>query len=230
MTYDNIYEGIFLSRPNRFIAEVMIESAIHRCHVKNTGRCKELLIPGVKVYVERSYKPERVTQFDLISVLKGDILVNIDSSAPNKVFHEYLGSGLYLPDVKLIKKEAIYLSSRFDFYVEAGSEHKTRKTFIEVKGVTLEVNGTALFPDAPTERGVKHLNELIECTRNGYEAHVVFVIQMKGTNSFSPNYVTHSAFGETLKSAYKAGVKVTALDCIVSADSLHIANPIPIVV
>jgi len=232
MNYNNIHEGVFLSRPNRFIAEVEIDGKIYRCHVKNTGRCKELLVPGAAVYVNRSDKPERTTLFDLVAVVKGKRLINMDSGAPNKVFREYLKTGKYLSGITLIKPEAKFGSSRFDFYVEADCSltNNKRKIFIEVKGVTLEIENCAFFPDAPTERGIKHLNELIMCTQKGYEAHVVFVIQMDSMKQFSPNNATHPAFGETLYKAQKTGVKVTALDCTVTPDSLLISNAVPVII
>ena len=230
MTYDNIYEGVFFSRPNRFIAEVEVEGRLHRCHVKNTGRCSELLIPGARVYVNRSDKPERVTLFDLISVWKGERLINMDSQAPNKVFLEYLKSGNYLSGISLIKPEAKYGGSRLDFYAEAEGETPDikRKIFIEVKGVTLETGGAAFFPDAPTERGIKHLEELSGCMEKGYEAHVVFVIQMKGVSHFSPNNITHPAFGKALVRAEKAGVRLIAMDCVVRRDSLVLSSEVPV--
>jgi len=220
MTYPNIREGIFFSRPNRFIAEVDVGGQTEICHVKNTGRCKELLIPGAKVCVNQSDNPNRSTKYDLIAVYKSERLINIDSQAPNKVFLEYLQSGRCIDGITRVKPEAKYKNSRFDFYVEAGE----RKIFIEVKGVTLEEDGVALFPDAPTERGVKHLNELAACIDDGYEAKVVFVIQMRGVGYFTPNIKMHPKFGEALSSAEFAGVKVVALDCEVAANSLEIGS------
>ena len=224
MTYSNIHEGLFLSRPNRFVAKVEIRGQIEKCHVKNTGRCKELLIPGAKVYVVESDNPKRATRYDLISVRKGNRLVNMDSQAPNRYFGEYLRHGRFITGVTLVKPEAKYGSSRFDFYVEA----ENRKIFLEVKGVTLEENGVAMFPDAPTERGVKHLNELAQCVSEGYEAHIVFVIQMQGISYFTPNYKTHPEFGAALASAIEAGVKATAFDCIVSKNNMSINEATPV--
>ncbi|MCL2564486.1 MAG: DNA/RNA nuclease SfsA [Defluviitaleaceae bacterium] len=231
MTYNDIHEGIFLSRPNRFIAEVEVYEQVHKCHVKNTGRCKELLVPGAKVYVNRSDKMERVTKFDLISVWKEERLINMDSQAPNKVFLEYLKSGQHLRGITFIKPEAKYGNSRFDFYVEAEGPQSPgkRKIFIEIKGVTLEIGGAAFFPDAPTERGVRHLKELTRLSHEGYEAHVVFVIKMKGITHFSPNNTTHPAFGAALTLAKEAGVKVIALDCNVMPNSLVIDNPVSVI-
>lgn len=224
MTYKNIIPGIFISRPNRFTAEVEIDGNIEICHVKNTGRCKELLIPGAEVYLQKSDNPNRATKYDLIAVRKGERLINMDSNAPNKVFFEYLKSGAYIKNITLIKPEARYGSSRFDFYVEA----EGRRIFIEVKGVTLEENGVVMFPDSPTERGVKHLNELMRCASEGYEAHVVFVIQMNDVKYFTPNNRTHPAFGEALAAAKQAGVTVAAFDCEVGEDSLEIGNVVEV--
>ena len=225
MTYNNIHKGIFRSRPNRFIAEVEIDDRLERCHVKNTGRCKELLLPGTVVYLNQTDNSNRTTKYDLVAVYKDDNLVNIDSQAPNRAFREHLQAGRYIDGITVIKPEAKYGSSRFDFYVEAGH----RKIFIEVKGVTLEQDGVALFPDAPTERGIKHLNELAQSIQDGYEAHVVFIIQMKGAlKHFTPNYETHPEFGDALVKAQSAGVKISALDCIVTPNSLTIDCPVPI--
>jgi len=224
MIYTNTCEGIFLSRPNRFIAKINLKGTIVIAHVKNTGRCKELLLPGVKVVLQKSNNSERKTGYDLIAVWKNERLINIDSQAPNKVFLEYLQSGQCIEGITCIKSEVKYGNSRFDFYVEAGA----RKVFIEVKGVTLEEDGVVMFPDAPTERGVKHLNELIMCTKEGYEAHVVFVIQMNNVHYFTPNNKTHRAFGEALVAAKNAGVNIIALDCVVTKNTLEIGKSIPV--
>jgi sugar fermentation stimulation protein A len=224
MLYTNISEGIFVTRPNRFIAQINIDNTMVIAHVKNTGRCKELLVPDVKVVLQKSDSPKRKTMYDLIAVWKNNRLINIDSQVPNKVFLEYLQSGRYIEGITCIKPETKYGSSRFDFYVEAGA----RKVFIEVKGVTLEEEGVVMFPDAPTERGVKHLNELIRCTKEGYEAHVVFVIQMNNVHYFTPNNKTHRTFGEALVAAKKAGVTVIALDCMVAKNTLEIGKSIPV--
>ena len=224
MTYNDIHEGIFLSRPNRFVALVDIDGQTERCHVKNTGRCRELLVPGTRVYVNHSENPNRATRYDLVAVWKGTRLINMDSQAPNKVFYEYLQSGRYMAGLDFIRAEVRYGSSRFDFYMEAGP----RKIFLEVKGVTLEEHGAALFPDAPTLRGVRHLNELAACLRDGYEAHMVFVVQMDGIRYVAPNNETHPAFGTALAAAHDAGVTVAALDCIVTPDSLRIGHPLPV--
>ena len=225
MIYTNLHSGRFISRPNRFIAMVEIDGKTEKCHVKNTGRCRELLVPGAQVFLEKSDNPARKTQYDLVAVYKGDRLINMDSQAPNKVFHEYLLSGKYMEGITLIRPETTHGVSRFDFYVEAGE----RKIFIEVKGVTLERDGVILFPDAPTQRGVKHLNELAECVSQGYEAHAVFIIQMSDVRYFTPNRETHPAFADALAAATEAGVNVTALDCTVSPGVVDINKEVPVV-
>ena len=225
MIYKNIVEGKFISRPNRFIANIEVNGKIEICHVKNTGRCKELLTEGATVYLEVSSNPERKTKYDLIAVYKGNNLVNMDSQAPNKVAYEFLKeSDLFSKDAK-IKPEYKYGASRIDIYVEDGN----RKALIEVKGVTLENNGIASFPDAPTERGIKHINELIKATGDGYEAYILFVIQMKQIKEFTPNYITHKEFGEALQNAQKSGVKILAYDCIVTPEALKIDQKIDVV-
>lgn len=224
MLYENIVEGTFINRPNRFIAQVEIQGNVEKCHVKNTGRCKELLVPGATVYLERSNNIKRKTRFSLISVEKKGRLINMDSNAPNKVVYEWLKKGRLFPDITLIKPETKYNNSRFDFYVE----HGDKKTFIEVKGVTLEEDGIVRFPDAPTIRGVKHLNELQDAKKEGYEAYVVFVIQMKGVKYFTPNDVTHKEFGDTLRRAGKSGVDILAYDCQVTKNSLIISDEVEV--
>lgn len=218
MNYRNIRKGRFLNRPNRFIAQVEIDGEEHIVHVKNTGRCKELLIPGAEVFLQKSDNPLRKTQYDLVAVYKGKTLVNLDSQAPNKAVYEWLCSGGLLENPIFIKPEAKYGNSRLDFYIENEKE----KMYIEVKGVTLEANGIAKFPDAPTERGRKHLGELIKAKQEGYRAAVVFVIQMKGCHSFMPNYKNDPAFAEELKRACENGVEIIAVDCNVTPDSIAI--------
>ena len=222
MKYDVIVKGTFIDRPNRFIANVEINGKREACHVKNTGRCKELLVKGAVVYLAASGNPERKTRYDLVSVKKGDMLINMDSGAPNKAAGEYLRK-IYGRDA-LIKPEKVYGQSRIDFYVEAKGE----KRFIEVKGVTLEEKGSALFPDAPTERGVKHIYELCNAVKEGYKACILFVIQMKGVKDFSPNDKTHKAFGEALRYAEKHGVEIMAVDCIVTPQSMVIDGKVEI--
>lgn len=224
MIYKKIVEGEFLTRPNRFIANVMIDGQEHICHVKNTGRCKELLIPGVKVYLEESDNPNRKTKFDLVAVYKGARLINMDSQAPNAVMKEWLEKGELISDITYLKPEQKYGKSRIDFYVETQKE----KFFIEVKGVTLEENGFVRFPDAPSERAVKHIEELIACVREGYQAYIVFVVQMEHVSYFTPNFFTHRAFGEILIKAKEAGVMIKAYSCLVTSSSLLIKNEIPV--
>jgi len=226
MIYQNIHEGVFEARPNRFIAEVLINGQIELCHVKNTGRCAEILLPDTKVYVSQSDKPNRSTKYDLVAAYKGGRLINIDSQAPNKVFREYLEMGRFIEGITLIKPEYKHGGSRFDFYVETDS----RKILIEVKGVTLEHSGVVMFPDAPTQRGVKHLRHLIQATKEGYEVYVVFVVQMcgEGISHFAPNYAMHQEFGDVLAEAKSIGVNIVVFDCIVTLDSLTINNPIEV--
>ena len=222
MIYENIQEGIFLERPNRFIAIVAIGGKQEICHVKNTGRCKELLVFGATVYLQKTANPNRKTQYDLIAVKKGDRLINIDSQAPNAAVGDYLPT--LFSDGTLFRAETVFGRSRFDYYVETPS----RRIFLEVKGVTLEENGVVRFPDAPTERGIKHIRELADCVRQGYEAYILFVIQMKDVRYFAPNDKTHLAFGEALREAKKAGVKILAKDCLVTPDSMTIADAVEI--
>lgn len=224
MVYENVKEGVFVSRPNRFIAHVEIDGKVEICHVKNTGRCRELLIPGVRVFVEESTNPERKTKYDLIAVYKGDMLFNIDSGAPNKVFFEWIKDSGYFGDVSLIKPECKYGNSRFDFYIETDK----RKIFVEVKGVTLEKDGVMMFPDAPTERGVKHINELISCQKDGYEAYIAFIVQTNKAKYFMPNHETHKEFATALARAAKKGVKIICYSCNVSADELNIKEEIKV--
>lgn len=220
MIYNNIRRAKFIRRPNRFIAHIEIDGKEEICHVKNTGRCRELLTENAAVFVQEFDSPKRKTKFDLISVYKGKKLINMDSQVPNKVFHEWLKQNTFFNNITKIKPEHKYNNSRFDFYVEADS----RKILLEVKGVTLEENGEVLFPDAPTERGVKHLNELIESIDDGYDAYVVFIIQMSDVNYFTPNIKMHKEFAETLKKAEKSGVKIIALDCEVTENSIDAKN------
>ena len=220
MKYKNIKKCIFLDRPNRFIANILIDNKIEICHVKNTGRCKEILIPNTICYVEECNNPSRKTKYDLIAVLKGERLINIDSQVVNKVFHEWLEKGNLFKNIVFIKPECKYHNSRFDFYLET----KNEKIFLEIKGVTLENDNIVAFPDAPTERGLKHVNELIDCVKDGYKAYVVFVVQMKDVLYFTPNNITHEAFGNALKLAEREGVNILALDCDVDSDSIEIRD------
>lgn len=225
MKYERIQVGRFIERPNRFIAYIDIDGAKETVHVKNTGRCAELLKPGTTVYVQKSDNPERKTQWDLIGVEKGKRLVNMDSQIPNAVVKEWLEEGNLFDLPIKIQPETTYSKSRFDLYVEAGN----RKIFIEVKGVTLEENGVARFPDAPTERGVKHVEELIKALKDGYESYIIFVIQMNGARYFTPNIDTHPEFAEALRKAKKAGVKILAYDCDVKEDEIRLNSSIPVV-
>lgn len=225
MKYKNIREGIFLLRENRFIAKVMIDGETHTCHVKNTGRCRELLLPNCRVFLEEFESEKRKTKFDLISVYKGERLINIDSQVPNKMFHEFLESGGLFQNISLIKREVTYKNSRFDFYVE----YEDKKCFIEIKGVTLERDSYVLFPDAPTDRGVKHLRELIDARRNGYDTYAIFIIQMNGVKYFIPNYETHKEFGDTLRYAKESGVNILAFDSYVTRDEIRIKDKIEVI-
>lgn len=222
MKYSNIIKGTFKSRPNRFIAIVEIDGLDEICHVKNTGRCKELLTDNAIVYLSKSDNPNRKTKYDLIAVQKGDRLINMDSQVVNTAVIEYLPK--IFKDIVLIKPECKYGNSRFDIYVETITE----KIFIECKGVTLENDGVALFPDAPTERGCKHLKELQTAVENGFTAYVIFVIQMNGVTHFEPNRRTHIEFAEELKNAKANGVNVLAFDCTVSPDEIRINNRVDV--
>ncbi len=229
MNYINVVPGIFLERPNRFIAHVELGGQEEIVHVKNTGRCRELLQPGVRVWLERSSNPSRKTKYDLVAVEKQreglpPLLVNMDSQLPNQLAQEWLPKSGLFSENAVFRREVRYGNSRFDFYIEDGET----KSFLEVKGVTLEKDGVAMFPDAPTERGVKHLQELTNCLREGYGAYVLFVIKMKGIRCLRPNDMTHPAFGEALRKAKAAGVKVLAMDCCVTESSVFIDAPIPV--
>lgn len=220
MKYENVVKGVFIERPNRFIAICEINGKEEVCHVKNTGRCRELLIKGVTVYLEKSSNPSRKTQYDLIAVQKGDKLINMDSQVVNKVALEFMPK--LFENIIKIKPEYKYGNSRFDIYIETDTE----KIFVEVKGVTLENDGTVRFPDAPTERGVKHLNELQKAVTEGYKAYVLFVVQMSDVKYFEPNRETHPQFADALKKAKANGVIPLAYDCSVTPNSIEIRNPI----
>ena len=233
MTYQNLRSAVFLARPNRFIARVELDGRAETVHVKNTGRCKELLLPGCTVYLEGSANPRRKTKYDLVAVEKArpglpPLLINMDAQAPNRVFGEWMtaghGADLGLPKPDLLRPETTWGNSRFDFYWELSD----RRGFVEVKGCTLEEDGLAMFPDAPTQRGVKHLRELSACRQAGYEAAVCFVIQMAGMTAFSPNDTTHPEFGAALREAHRAGVRVLAVECAVTPDSLTMAGPVSV--
>lgn len=224
MQYGKILPARFLSRPNRFVARVEAEGEELVCHVKNTGRCRELLVPGATVWLEESPNPSRKTKFDLIAVEKGDRLINMDAQAPNKVFGEWAAAGGFREGLTSLRPETTYGSSRFDFYWESSKS----RGFVEVKGVTLEEDGIVRFPDAPTLRGVKHLDELVKAREAGYEAAVCFVIQMENVRWFAPNDETHPEFGQALRRAAQAGVEILAMDCSVTPQSLTMGKPVPI--
>lgn len=229
MKYNCVVPGIFQKRPNRFIAHVCINGKEEVCHVKNTGRCKELLVPGCTVYCAVSDNPNRKTKFDLIAVEKkvesSTLLINMDSQAPNAAVKEWLASGASpFGQIDLLKPECRHGNSRFDFYLECNK----RKIFIEVKGVTLEDDGVVLFPDAPTERGVKHVHELIQCHGEGYETYILFVVQMERARYFTPNRKTHPQFADALSEAKQAGVELLAYMCTVSPDEMKLHKPLEI--
>lgn len=250
MKYEHIVTGTFLSRPNRFIAHVKIEGKEVVCHVKNTGRCRELLIPGVRVVLE--YHPKaaltgRKTEYDIIAVYKKNLLINMDSQAPNKAAWEWIQTcpravfGDY-GGIENLRREVTYGDSRFDLaftltpggngagaFKEGGiTAGPPIQAFMEVKGVTLEEEGMVRFPDAPTQRGVKHLEGLVKARREGCASYVLFVIQMEGVRGFSPNDATHAAFGQALRTASGAGVTILAWDCVVTPDSMAINAPVPV--
>lgn len=223
MQYQNMVAGIFLARPNRFIAHIEIDGKLEICHVKNTGRCRELLPMGAKVWCQQFDNPNRKTKFDLITVQKGQRLINMDSQAPNIAAKEWLMAG-GLGAISELKAEYTHGDSRFDFsFLKDG-----RRCFLEVKGVTLENNGICAFPDAPTERGVKHLKGLTALAREGYGAYVLFVIQMADVNCLRPNDTTDPAFGKALREAAENGVQVLAMDCAVTENSMAIDKPVEV--
>ena len=224
MIYENILPAIFVDRPNRFIAHVELNGRLEVCHVKNTGRCRELLIPGCRVYVQHQPSPTRKTAYDLIAVEKGERLLNMDANAPNRVFNEYVRAGRFLRGWSVIRPETTHGDSRFDFYLESPGH----RLFAEVKGVTLEDDGVMRFPDAPTERGVKHLEGLARCIQEGYEAWAVFVIQTEDVRWMEPNRRTHPAFADAMRQAAQAGVHLLALDCHTEPDRLEIRRPVEI--
>ena len=224
MKYLKTVSATFIERPNRFVAKVDLKGEEVTVHVKNTGRCKEILVPGVEVILAHSDNPNRKTAYDLISAYKGDMLINIDSQAPNEVYKESLSEGRIYKDPISIKSEVVHGDSRFDFFIEKDES----KIFTEVKGVTLEEDGIVLFPDAPTDRGVKHLRGLAHCISEGYEASAVFIVQMPEADFFTPNYKMHEEFGMALEYAVSAGVEVAAYTCNVTEDSLDLAYRIPV--
>ena len=223
MRYDSMVAGEFLSRPNRFIAHVKIRGQEEICHVKNTGRCRELLQPGCRVWCQESDNPKRKTKFDLITVEKGHRLINMDSQAPNAAAKEWLLAG-GLGEIQGLKPESFHGQSRFDFsFTKDG-----RQCLLEVKGVTLENDGVCAFPDAPTERGARHLRHLAQAAREGYGAYVLFVIQMEDVKYLHPNDGTDPDFGKALREAAEAGVRILAMDCAVTESTMTIRKPVPV--
>ena len=223
MRYGKMVEGIFLARPNRFIAHIEIDHRMEVCHVKNTGRCRELLPVGAKVWCLDAQSPSRKTRYDLITVQKGARLINMDSQAPNAAVKEWLQAG-GLGEIEMLKPEYKQGDSRFDFsFVKDG-----RRCFLEVKGVTLETDGICAFPDAPTQRGAKHLKELAKLAREGFGAYVLFVIQMEKVKYLHPNDATDPAFGQALRDAAAAGVQVMAMDCVVTPDTMTLHSAVPV--
>ncbi|WP_113673065.1 DNA/RNA nuclease SfsA [Vallitalea guaymasensis] len=222
MIYEDIVEGVFLERPNRFIAKVLIDGNPETVHVKNTGRCKEILTEGTKIFLQKSNNPNRKTKYSLISAYKKDMLINIDSQVPNEVVHEAILQNKLpeLIDLNYVKREQKYKNSRFDIYFERG----TVKGFIEVKGVTLEKDGLSMFPDAPTKRGTKHLEELIDAIANGYEGYLFLLIQMDDIHKFTPNYITDEIFAKTLMKANDAGVKILCYNSLVTRNEITIGQ------
>ena len=228
--YQTLLDGEFILRPNRFIAHVRLGGEEVIAHVKNTGRCRELLLPGAKVYLEKSSNCARKTLYDLVAVEKRvspsrTLLINMDSQAPNAAAEEFLLSQKIFPGEKLVKREVVFGGSRFDFFLKTPDG----EWFIEVKGVTLEKDGIASFPDAPTLRGKKHLLELMKAVECGKKAMILFVIQMKGCRFFTPNFERDEAFAEALLAAGKSGVKLLAMDCCVTPDSMTLDQEIPII-
>ena len=221
MRYENMTPGIFLARPNRFIAHVQLDGQVEICHVKNTGRCRELLVPGCTVYCQRSGNPNRKTKFDLIAVRKGERLINMDSQAPNAAAGEWLAAG-GLGEISELRAEVKQGDSRFDFsFVKDG-----KRCFLEVKGCTLENDGVCAFPDAPTERGAKHIRGLTRLVQEGYGAYILFVIQMADVKYIRPHDETDPEFGRALREAAKNGVTVLAMDCAVDVDRMEVRLPV----
>ena len=221
MQYENMVQGTFIKRPNRFIAHIVIGGKEEICHVKNTGRCRELLPEGARVWCQQFDDPKRKTKFDLITVQKGRRLINMDSQAPNKAAMEWLQSG-GLGEISNLRAESKWGDSRFDFYFEKDG----KPCYLEVKGVTLENDGVCAFPDAPTERGAKHLRELTQLVQEGYGGYVLFVIQMADVKYLHPNDATDPAFGAALRQAHAAGVQVLAMCCHVTENTMDITHPV----
>lgn len=227
MVYNDTLKAIFINRPNRFIANVSLDGDVSAVHVKNTGRCREILRPGVPVILEKGKNPGRKTPYSLISAYKGDVLINIDSQVPNQVVAEAVKNSL-IPEfepVTHIKREATYGRSRFDIYYESNKA----RGFIEVKGVTLEVDGVAMFPDAPTERGARHVCEMVDAVNDGYKGCIFFLIQLKGISHFTPNRLMDPEFGAALDYAHENGVEIIAYDSIVTENSIELGSKVPVI-
>ena len=221
--YGKTVRGTFVSRPNRFIAKVLVEGKEETIHVKNTGRCREILVPGTQVVLEDSRNPSRKTRYDLIAAYKGGNLINIDSQSPNKAFGEFITESGIFGGTPAVHPEYSHGDSRFDFYIES----EGRRIFVEVKGVTREFDGVCMFPDAPTERGLKHLRGLERCVEEGYEAYLALIVQMKGMQVFVPDYETHPEFGREMERAEEMGVGILVYDCVVTEDSMYVDSPVP---
>lgn len=224
MKYNNIHKAKFIKRLNRFVCEVELEGEKVLCHVKNTGRCRGLLKEGATVYLQKSDNPDRKYKYSLITVRKGERLINMDSQAPNKAVHEWLKAEKLFKNITYLKPESTYGKSRFDFYFE----YEGKKAYMEVKGVTLENDGIVSFPDAPTERGVKHINELCECVKQGYEAYIMFVVQMKDVLYFTPNAENDPAFAKAIRKAENKGVKVLCYDCEITENEMKLKDEVVI--
>lgn len=225
MQYSEVVKGEFIKRLNRFVALCRIDGVETYCHVKNTGRCGEILVEGAECYLEPGSNPDRKYKYSLVAIKKGDRLINIDSQAPNRAVAQFLKEGRLFQNIEKICAEKAYGNSRFDFYFE----HSGKKAFLEVKGVTLEADGAVFFPDAPTERGTKHLNELCRCADEGFEAYVFLVVQMKNVRYFSPNDKTDPKFGSALRRAAACGVKIICYDCIVTDKQMNIDSEVPVI-
>lgn len=228
MKYINTTEAVFINRPNRFIANVDIGGRIETVHVRNTGRCREILVPGTRVILEKSQNTNRKTGYTLVSAYKGSMLINIDSLAPNAVVYEGIKNGKIhgFPGLHSLRREVFYGSSRFDIYFETQDE----KGFVEVKGATLEGDGIVKFPDAPTERGTKHVNEMKKAVQEGYGGYIFFLIQMKGIKYFTPNAAMDSDFSSAVKNASRCGVRILAYDSIVTEDEITIGSEVKVVI
>lgn len=228
LKYKDVVEAIFVNRPNRFIANVILDGKLEKVHVKNTGRCKEILTEGTKVYLEKSDNPNRKTKYSLIAAYKGNLLINIDSHIPNEVVYSSIKENKIkeLMDIDLLKKEVTYRGSRFDIYYEKGKE----KGFIEVKGVTLEIDGLSLFPDAPTERGTKHIMEIVESIKEGYNSYIFFLVQIPGIKYFKANEEMDKAFSDALLYAKEKGVNILAYNSLVTEDEIFLGEQIKLLI